>query len=87
MSFDKAEAKSEGFEFESTASLTDELTMTLNTSYTSSEVTEDNESISAKAGDKMTMVPEWNAYLALDQSLELFGKSAYIRGEYSFYDE
>ncbi|NUZ12419.1 TonB-dependent receptor [Pseudoalteromonas sp. McH1-7] len=81
------EAKSEGFEFESTARLTDDLTMSFNTSYTSSEITQDNESISASAGDKMTMVPEWNAYLALDQNIQLFGKDAYIRGEYSFYDE
>lgn len=81
------EAKSEGFEFESTARLTDDLTMSFNTSYTSSEITEDNDSISAKAGDEMTMVPKWNAYLALDQNVQLFGKEAYIRGEYSFYDD
>ncbi|TMO69842.1 TonB-dependent receptor [Pseudoalteromonas aurantia] len=81
------QAKSEGVEFESKAMLTQDLTMSFNTSYTSSEITEDNESISAKAGDEMTMVPKWNAYLALDQSVEIFGKSAYVRGEYSFYDE
>lgn len=81
------EAMSQGVEFESKAQLTDTLTMSFNASYTDSEVTEDNDSISAKKGDKMTMVPKWNGYLALDQSFDLHGKPAYIRGEYSYYGE
>lgn len=81
------EAMSQGIEFESTAQLTDSLTMSFNASYTDSEVTEDNDSISAKKGDKMTMVPKWNSYLALDQNFNLYGKSAYVRGEVSYYGE
>jgi outer membrane receptor protein involved in Fe transport len=78
-------AQSQGFEFESTAQLTDALTMTCNTSYTSSELTEDNEAIDGEKGDKMTMVPDWNGYLALDQGFEAFGKQAFVRADYTYY--
>lgn len=81
------EARSQGFEFESTARLADELELTFNTSYTNSEVTKDNDAIEAKKGDSMTMVPDWNAYLALDQGFELFGKQAYARVDYTYYGE
>ena len=79
------EAQSQGFEFESTAQLTDDLTMTFNTSYTNSELTEDNDAIDGKKGDKMTMVPDWNGYLALDQGFEAFGKQAFVRADYTYY--
>ncbi|WP_372872543.1 TonB-dependent receptor [Shewanella sp.] len=81
------EARSRGFEFESRARLTDDLEMTFNTSYTNSELTEDNESIDGHKGDEMTMVPDWNAYLALDQGFQLFGKQAYIRADWTYYGE
>ena len=81
------EAKSKGFEFESTAQLTDDLVMTFNTSYTKSTIEEDNDAISAKKGDDMTMVPEWNGYLAFDQGFELLGKQAYVRADYTYYGE
>ncbi|AFU99568.1 TonB-dependent receptor [Simiduia agarivorans] len=81
------EARSRGWEFESTALLTDSLKMTFNTSYTNSVVLEDNDAISAEAGDDMTMVPEWNAYLALDQSFTLFNKPMSVRGDYTYYGE
>lgn len=80
-------AESKGFEFESTAHLTDDLKMTFNTSYTGSTMTEDNDSVSAKKGDDMTMVPEWNGYLAFDQGFELFGKQASIRADWTYYGE
>jgi len=79
------EAQSQGIEFESTAQLADDLTMTLNTSYTNSELTEDNDAIDGKKGDKMTMVPDWNGYLALDQGFEVFGKQAFVRADYTYY--
>jgi outer membrane receptor protein involved in Fe transport len=80
-------ARSQGIEFESTSQLTDDLKMVLNASYTSSELTEDNAAIGGKAGDNMTMVPEYNAYLALDQSVELFGKQAFIRADMTAYGD
>jgi len=81
------EAQSKGFEFESTAQLTDDLMMTFNTSYTNSKLTEDNDAISGKKGDSMTMVPEWNGYLAFDQGFEVMGKQAFIRADYTYYGE
>lgn len=78
-------ARSRGLEFESTAQITDNLSMVFNTSYTQSEVLEDNSAIDAEAGDDMTMVPKFNAYLALDQSLNLFDKQAFIRADMTAY--
>lgn len=81
------EAKSQGFEFESTSYITPDLTFTFNTSYTHSTIEEDNDSIDAKKGDDMTMVPEWNVYTALDQGFNWIGKQAYIRADYTYYGE
>lgn len=78
-------AESKGFEFESTMQLMDDLTMTLNTSYTSSKLTEDNDAVDGKKGDEMTMVPDWNGYLAFDQGFEVFGKQAFVRADYTYY--
>jgi outer membrane receptor protein involved in Fe transport len=81
------EARSRGIEFESTAQLTDNLTMTFNTSYTDSYLTLDNDAIDGKAGDDMTMVPKYNAYLAFDQAIKVMGKDAYIRLDMTAYGE
>jgi len=80
-------ARSQGFEFESTARLTDDLTMTFNTSYTDSFLTADNDAIDGKDGDNMTMVPKYNAYIAFDQALEFMGKEAYLRLDMTAYGE
>jgi iron complex outermembrane recepter protein len=80
-------AQSRGIEFESTAQLTDDLKMILNASYTASELTEDNDAIDGKKGDEMTMVPKYNAYIALDQGVKLFGKQAYIRADMTAYGD
>ncbi len=79
------EAVSRGLEFESTAQLTNDISMVFNASYTKSELTEDNDAISGKKGDDMTMVPDYNAYLAFDKSIEAFGKQAYIRIDMTAY--
>ena len=78
-------AASKGFEFESSLQLSEDLTVTLNTSYTNSKLTEDNEAISGKKGDQMTMIPNWNGYLAFDQGFTVFGKQAFVRADYSYY--
>jgi iron complex outermembrane receptor protein len=80
-------AKTQGIEFESTMQLTDDLTMTLNFSKTDSEILEDNDAIDAKKGDDMTMVPESNAYFALDQAFSFMGKQAFVRADYTYYGE
>lgn len=81
------ESQSQGIEFESTMQLNDDLTMNFNTSYTNSELTEDNEAIEGKKGDSMTMVPDWNVYLAFDQGFEMLGKQAFVRADYSYYGD
>lgn len=81
------EAESKGIEFESTAQLTDTLSMLFNAAYTDAELTQDNDSIQGKAGDDMTMVPDYNVYLALDKSFDLFGRDANIRAEMLAYGD
>jgi outer membrane receptor protein involved in Fe transport len=79
------EAQSRGLEFESTATLTDTLQLVFNASYTKSELTKDNVAISGKKGDEMTMVPKYNAYIALDKEFELNGKPMFVRADMSTY--
>src|SRR5690606_24729762 len=67
-----ASAESKGVEFESTTLLTDTLQLQVNAAYTDSKMTSDVESLGAKAGDDMTMVPDYNFYIALDQEINLF---------------
>lgn len=72
-------AKSKGLEFESTSILMDGLRLLVNASYTDSKITSDVPSLGAEAGDSMTMVPEYNFYVALDQEFELLGRDASVR--------
>jgi len=72
-------AQSRGIEFESTADLGDDLMLTLNASYTQTELMEDVESLDAFKGDDMTMVPDYNAYLALDKGFMLANKQVFAR--------
>ncbi len=80
-------AKSQGVELESSLALGDWTVLTLNTGYTKSQMTADNPAIQAEAGDDMTMVPKYNAYLALDRQLELFGLEAFARIDVATYGE
>lgn len=80
-------AKSKGLEFESTVLLGDTTTLTFNYGYTDSELTVANEALQAEAGDDMTMVPKFNAYLALDQEFEVFGRQAFARIDMAAYGE
>jgi len=81
------EAQSRGVEFESTAQLTDDLKMTFNFSKTNSEILEDNDAIDAEKGDDMTMVPDTNAYVALEQGFNFMGRQAFVRADYAYYGE
>jgi len=86
--FDNAgEAESKGLEFESRARLTNDLTLTVNVGYTDSQLLTDIDSIGAKAGDDMTMVPEFNAYIALDQGFTFYDRQAYFRVDMEAYGE
>ena len=82
-----ATAESRGIEFESTTLLTDTLQLQINGSYTDSEMTSDAPGIDAQAGDSMTMVPEYNFYVALDQEVNLFNRDGSIRLDVAGYGE
>lgn len=82
-----ATAVSEGVEFESTTLITDSLQLQINAAYTDSRMTSDVEQLGAKAGDSMTMVPEYNFYIALDQQLNLWDREATVRMDYAGYGE
>ncbi|MCR6663973.1 MAG: TonB-dependent receptor [Luteimonas sp.] len=80
-------AKSKGLEFESSLMLTNTTLLTFNYGYTDSELTVDNDALGAQAGDDMTMVPKYNAFLALDQEFELFGRQSFARIDVAAYGE
>ena len=82
-----ASAESRGFEFESTTLLTDSLQLQINGSYTDSKMTSDVPSLGASDGDSMTMVPEYNYYVALDQQVSMFGKEGSVRLDINGYGE
>lgn len=82
-----ATAESEGIEFESTTLLTDSLQLQVNGAYTDSKMTSDAPGIGAEAGDSMTMVPEYNYYVALDQQINLFNRDGSIRLDVAGYGE
>lgn len=80
-------AKSKGLEFESSFAITDRTMLTFNYGRTDSKLTADNEALQAEAGDDMTMVPKYNAYVALDQEFQLFGRQAFARLDVASYGE
>lgn len=80
-----ASARTQGFEFESTVRLTNDLNMTLNYGYTDAEMTSDVAALNVTKGDEMTMVPKYNGYLAFDQGFQIMGRQAYVRADLSVY--
>lgn len=82
-----ASAESRGVEFESTTLLTDSLQLQVNGSYTDSVMTSKVPSLGAKVGDSMTMVPEYNFYVALDQQVQVFNRDGSVRLDISGYGE
>ena len=82
-----ATAESDGIEFESTTLLTDTLQLQVNAAYTDSRMTSDVELLGAESGESMTMVPEYNFYVALDQQVSLWGRDGSVRLDYSGYGE
>ena len=82
-----ATAESRGIEFESTTLLTDTLQLQINGAYTDSEMTSDVPALGAESGDSMTMVPEYNFYVALDQQVTMFGRDGSVRLDVAGYGE
>lgn len=82
-----ASARSQGLEFESSTNIADGLQLLANFAYTDSKMTSDVPSLGAEDGDDMTMVPDYNFYVALDKEFELFGREASARIEMEGYGE
>lgn len=82
-----AKARSKGVEFESKLNVTDSLDMVFNASYTDAKLLNDVASLQAKAGQNMTMVPKYNAYLGLDQSFTLYNRASSVRLDVEAYGE
>jgi outer membrane receptor protein involved in Fe transport len=82
-----ATAVSEGIEFESTTLITDTLQLQINAAYTDSRMTSDVPTLGAEDGDSMTMVPEYNFYIALDKEVNLWGRDGTVRLDYAGYGE
>ncbi|WP_306523405.1 TonB-dependent receptor [Rheinheimera sp.] len=74
-----AKARSRGLEWESKYQLTEQTNLVFNTSYTNSKLLVDVASLQAKAGQEMTMVPKYNAFLGIDHTLQLFNRDASVR--------
>ncbi|EHR39830.1 TonB-dependent receptor [Alishewanella jeotgali] len=82
-----AKARSRGLEWESKYSFDHDLDLVFNASYTNSKMLSDVPSLQAKAGQDMTQVPKYNAYLGLDKGLSLFDKQTYLRLDIEAYGE
>lgn len=82
-----AKARSKGVEWESKLRVTDDLDLLFNASYTDAKLLNDVPSLQAEAGQNMTMVPKYNAYIGLDQAVELFNRQAFVRVDVEAYGE
>ena len=80
-------ARTEGFEIETNTSVTDTVSLVANFSYTDSKLTVDAPSIQGEAGDDMTMVPDYNAYVAVQKDFDLYGRPAFVRVGATAYGE
>lgn len=80
-----ADARSRGIEFESSTFIGNGTMLTFNASYTDSKMLSDVEALGARRGDSMTMVPKYNAYIALDREFSLFGRNTYARIDMAAY--
>ncbi|MCC5824669.1 TonB-dependent receptor [Alkalimonas sp.] len=74
-----AKARSRGFEWESKYSFANDLDLVFNASYTDAKLLDNVPSLQAEAGQNMTQVPKYNAYIGLDKGLNLFGKQTFVR--------
>ena len=84
--FNLGEAKSEGFEFETTSLLTSNLTLHFTGSYVDTVLTEDSPSLGDK-GDNLPGSTDMNLSLALDYQFDLMTYDSFIRMDYVYVDE
>ncbi len=76
-------ARSQGFEFESTYYLYDNLLLNFSTSYVKAELLEDAENL-GEAGDRLPGSPKYNASFGLQYEFDVAGHDSYIRSDLSY---
>lgn len=82
-----AKARSRGVEWESKLRLDNDMNVFFNASYTKSEMLSDSPGVQAEAGDDMTQVPKYNAYLGLDKGFDFYGYYTSVRLDVEAYGE
>lgn len=82
-----AKARSRGIEWESNYSITPDLTLTFNASYTDAKLLSDVPALQAEAGQNMTQVPKYNAFLGLDKGFTFYDKQTNVRLDVEAYGE
>lgn len=82
-----AKARSRGIEWESKYGFDNDLDLVFNASYTNSKMLSDVEAIQAKAGQDMTQVPKYNAYLGLDKGFSFYNKQTNVRLDVEAYGQ
>ena len=80
--FNAGAAESKGFEFATSALLTDKLKLDLSASWLSAELTSDNEL--GASGSRLPGSPKFNTSIALEYDFEIGGNSAWVRGDAAY---
>ena len=78
------EARSQGFEIETTYQITQNLRGSLGGAYTDAELTEDSPSIGGVSGDRLPSSPDYNINVGLQYEFELAGHASYVSGDYAY---
>lgn len=82
-----AKARSRGIEWESNYRINPDWTLIFNASYTRAKLLSDVPALQAEAGQDMTQVPKYNAFLGLDRGFTLYDKQANVRLDVEAYGE
>ena len=78
------EARSQGFEIESTYQLNENIRINLGGAYTNAEYILDEPSLSISSGDRLPSSPEYNVNFGLMYDFELGGHASYVQGGYAY---
>ena len=78
------DARSQGFEFDATYQLTDNIRFNVGGSYTHAELTAVDPAVPFHVGERLANSPEYNANVGLQYDVTLFGNESYLRGDYAY---
>ena len=78
------EAKTQGFEIETTFNVTHALQLIAGGSYVDAELTSDAASLGGQSGDRLPGSPDYSVNVGLQYEFEIAGHSTYIRSDYAY---